>query len=321
MKSAASTAAAAAAAARGKVGRAALRITLCENMRAVPYVPFYLALAGDFWRSEGLAINHVVSPSTAQTATQLLDGSVDVSWGGPMRVMMHHDADPHCPLVCFAQVVARDPFVLVGRGRKPGFRFRDLAGLRVAPAGDVPTPWMTFQDDLQRAGLDPAALAGRRVRPMAVNLAAYLRGTVDVVQVFEPHADRLMREGHGHVWHRFSERGDIAYTTFYSTRRFTRQRSEACHRLVAGMARAQAALFAATPEAIADAVAPFLPDQSPEALTRIIGAYRAAGLWSKVPDLPPSPYVRLKAALISGGLIKRDPAYEVVVDAELSRSA
>ena len=157
-----------------------------------------------------------------------------------MRVMMHHDADAACPLVCFAQVVARDPFLLVGRGRKPRFGFRDLVGLRVAPAGDVPTPWMTFQDDLQRAGLDPAAIAGRRVRTMARNVQAFLRGTVDVVQVFEPHADRLVREGRGHVWHRFTDRGDIAYTTFYATRRFTRARRDACHRLVRGMARAQA---------------------------------------------------------------------------------
>ncbi len=196
-----------------------MRVTLCENMRAVPYVPFYLALAGGYWESEGLDIRHVVSPSTARTATSLLDGSVDVSWGGPMRVMMHHDADPRCPLVCFGQVVARDPFLLVGRTRKPNFRWRDLAGLRVAPAGDVPTPWMTFQDDLQRAGLDPAAIAGKRVRPMARNLEAFRRGAVDVVQVFEPYADRLVSEGRGHVWHRFSERGDCAYTTFYATRR------------------------------------------------------------------------------------------------------
>lgn len=298
--------------------RGALNITLCENMRAVPYVPFYLALAGDFWRSEGLDIRHVVSPSTAQTATQLLDGSVDVSWGGPMRVMMHHDTDPRCPLVCFAQVVARDPFLLVGRARKPGFCFRDLVGQRVAPAGDVPTPWMTFQDDLQRAGLDPAAIAARRVRPMARNLEAYRRGAVDVVQVFEPHADRLVQQGRGHLWHRFSERGDIAYTTFYSTRRFTRTHAEACRRLVRGMARAQAALFAATPRTLADAVAPFLPDLPRDSAARIIGAYRAAGLWARQPDLPPAPYLRLKAALVSGGLILSDPPYERVVDRELS---
>jgi NitT/TauT family transport system substrate-binding protein len=300
---------------------AARKLVLCENMRAVPYVPFYLALAGGYWRSEGLDIHHVVSPATTNTPLKLLEGSADVSWGGPMRVMMHHDANPRCPLVCFAQVVARDPFVLVGRARKASFRFGDLDGLRVAPAGDVPTPWMTFQDDLQRAGLDPAKIAGRRVRPMARNIRAYLRGEVDVVQVFEPHADRLVRAGEGHVWHRFSERGDIGYTTFYATRRVTRKRRDDCWRLVRGMARAQQALFRATPEAIADAVAPFLPELPRAALTRIISGYRRAGLWARRPDFPPAPYLRLKAALVSGGLIRRDPAYEQVVDRELSLAA
>ncbi len=296
-----------------------MRITLCENMRAVPYVPFYLALAGGYWRSEGLDIRHVLSPSTSRTATALLEGSVDVSWGGPMRVMMHHDADPACPLVCFAQVVARDPFLLVGRARKRVFQWRDLVGLRVAPAGDVPTPWMTFQDDLQRAGLDPAAIARNRVRPMARNLEAYRRGTLDVVQVFEPYADALVSQGRGHVWHRFSERGDIAYTTFYAPRRFTRARREACRRLVRGIARAQAALFAATPAELADAVAAFLPKLSRAALARMVESYRANGLWAKTPDLPATAYLRLKAALVSGGLIRRDPPYERVVDLELSQ--
>jgi NitT/TauT family transport system substrate-binding protein len=179
---------------------------------------------------------------------------------------------------------------------------------------------MTFQDDLQRAGLDPAAIAGRRVRPMAANVRAFLRGTVDVIQVFEPHADRLVSEGRGHVWHRFSERGDVVYTTFYATRRFTRARREACRRLVRGMARAQTALSAATPRAVADAVAPFLPELSRDALTRIVGAYRASGLWARTPDLPPAPYLRLKAALVSGGLIRSDPSYDRLVDAALSRA-
>ena len=295
-------------------------LVLCENMRAVPYVPFYLALAGGYWRTEGLDVQHVVSPATTSTPLKLLEGSADVSWGGPMRVMMHHDADPRCPLVCFAQVVARDPFVLVGRGRRPSFRFQDLAGLRVAPAGDVPTPWMTFQDDLQRAGLDPAKVAGRRVRTMARNVRAYLRREVDVVQVFEPYADRLVQDGHGHVWHRFADRGDVGYTTFYATQRMTRARRDDCRRLVAGMARAQAALFRAAPAALADAVAEFLPDLPRDALARMIAGYRASGLWARRPDLPPAPYLRLKAALVSGGLIRRDPPYERVVDQALSRA-
>jgi NitT/TauT family transport system substrate-binding protein len=89
---------------------------------------------------------------------------------------------------------------------------------------------------------------------------------------------------------------------------------------VRGIARAQAALFASTPAAIADAVASFLPKVARGALIRIITSYRASGLWSRRPDLPPSPYLRLKAALVSGGLIHTDPPYERVVDAELSQA-
>jgi NitT/TauT family transport system substrate-binding protein len=290
-------------------------------MRAVPYVPFYLALAGGYWEREGLAIEHVLSPATTNTPLMLLEGRADVSWGGPMRVMMHHDADPRCPLVCFAQVVARDPFVLVGRGRRARFRFADLQGMRLAPAGDVPTPWMCFQDDLQRAGLDPAALAGRRVRPMKRNIAAYLRSEVDVVQVFEPYADQLVSEGQGSVWHRFTDRGDIAYTTFYATRKMTRYRRDDCRRLVTGMSRALADLQRSRADTVAAAVSEFLPDQPRERLVRIIAQYRQSGLWAHSTDLPPTPLLRLKAALVSGGLIRSDPAYGRLIDRELSALA
>ena len=295
-------------------------LVLCENMRAVPYVPFYLALAGGYWQTEGLDIQHVVSPATTNTPLKLLDGSVDVSWGGPMRVMMHHDTDPRCPLVCFAQVVAKDPFVLIGRSRKRRFQWADLQGLRVAPAGDVPTPWMTFQDDLQRVGLNPADIAAHRVRPMARNITAYLRHQVDVVQVFEPYADQLVQQGHGHVWHRFTQRGDIAYTTFYATRQTTTRRRDDCMRLVAGMARAQQALAEASADDVAKAIAPFFPDLHIASLARMVQNYRSHGLWATRPDLPAAAFLRLKAGLVSGGLIQGDPAYEHVIDRELSQT-
>ncbi len=294
------------------------RLILCENMRAVPYVPFYLALAGGYWQSEGLDIDHVVSPAASNTPLMLLEGHADVSWGGPMRVMMHHDADPRCPLVCFAQVVARDPFILVGRGHRPRFRFADLNGLRVGPANDVPTPWLTFQDDLQRAGLNPRQIAGRRLRSMLRNLAAFKRAELDVVQVYEPYADALVSQHQGSVWHRFTDRGDIGYSTFYATRRTTQRRRDDCVRLVAGMARAQKALQRASAANIAHAVAEFLPDVAHESLTRIIENYRSNQLWARSPELPTAAFLRLKAALVSGGLIHSDPCYERIVDASLS---
>ena len=68
-------------------------ITLYENMRTVVYVPFYLAIERGDWSAMGIDVSVQISPSTPETAQGLIDGRVDVSWGGPMRVMLHHDSD------------------------------------------------------------------------------------------------------------------------------------------------------------------------------------------------------------------------------------
>lgn len=299
------------------------RIVLYENLRACSYTPFYLAQLTGGFEAQGLEVDLRLSPSPPETAQGLVDGRADASFGGPMRVMMHHDAararGEDCPLVCFAQVVARDPFILVGRSPNPTFRFEDLVGPRVAVAVDVPTPWMTLRDDLDRAGIDPAAIVRAPDASMGENTEAFVRGEIDVVQVFEPYADRLIAGGHGHVWHRFSTRGDVAFTTFYTTRRFAAERRETCHALTRAIAAALHRLHTTPATETAGIVAPaFFPELGAEALARIIDGYRAARLWPQTPALPVGAFARLKAALLSGGLISHDVPYEAVVDAGLS---
>ncbi|MGI9424607.1 MAG: ABC transporter substrate-binding protein [Hyphomicrobiaceae bacterium] len=289
-------------------------ITLYENLRTTTYVPFYLAIVDKDWERLGLNVRTETSPATAETANALLDGRTDVSWGGPMRVMMHHDQDPDCPLVCFGQVVARDPFMLVGRSPKRTFRFRELIGKRVGVAIEVPTPWMTFQDDLRRAGVDPDAIERAPDRTMAENVERLRDGTVDVIQVFQPYADQAVQAGYGHIWHRFSVRGDIGFTSFYTTRSFIENERETCTILVKGIERALRRLQRQSAQKTAERIAPFFPDLDVVTLSRIIAGYRKSHLWPLEPKLPVTAIVRLKAALLSGGLISRDIPYDSFVD-------
>ena len=92
-----------------------MAITLQESLRAVFYAPFYLALAQHAFEQEGVEIQFVSAPSPGEAGREVMNGAVDVSWGGPMRVMETYELDPACDLVCFAEVVTRDPFLLVGR--------------------------------------------------------------------------------------------------------------------------------------------------------------------------------------------------------------
>ena len=166
-------------------------VTLQESLRGLLYAPYYAALALGAYRREGVAIDFVsaTAPAAAPAVSSLARST---SPGGPMRVMQMYESRADCDLVCFGEVVTRDPFLLIGRKPRPDFGLADLYGKRVATVSEVPTPWLCLQEDLRRAGLDPEALPRIADRTMADNAAALRRGELDAVQLFEPFAEELI---------------------------------------------------------------------------------------------------------------------------------
>src|SRR5260370_42656778 len=98
-----------------------MAIILQESLRALFYAPFYVALAREAFAAEGVEIKFVSSPRPQDAALRLMDGTVDVCWGGPMRGMETYQQVPCCNIVCFARVVTRDPFLLLGRAARRTF--------------------------------------------------------------------------------------------------------------------------------------------------------------------------------------------------------
>ena len=288
-------------------------ITLYENLRTIVYTPFYLADRRGFWADEGLDVNIQLSPDPVETAEGLLAGRADISWGGPMRVMLQHDRDPECQLVAFGQVVARDPFILIGREPNPDFSFRDLCDKRLAIAEEVPTPWMTFQDDLIRAGIDPTHLDIADRAKMSSFPGSLAAGEIDVAQVLEPHASTALAGGKAHIWHRFADRGDIGYTSFYTTRKYLQTNPSICQALLTGVERALNALATDPSDDVAAELATLFPDISLPLLAASIAGYKSSNLWPRQTDPTVTAFVRLKSALLSGGLISTDISFDHVI--------
>jgi NitT/TauT family transport system substrate-binding protein len=297
-----------------------MAITLQESLRGLFYAPFYVALARDAYTAEGVEVEFVSSPRPGDAARNVMDGVVDVCWGGPMRVMQAYHQMPNCDLVSFAEVVTRDPFLLIGREPRPEFALRDLLGLRVATVSEVPTPWMCLQEDLRRAGIVPSRLTRVADGSMADNVAALRRGEVDVVQVFEPFASTLLEDGAGHVWYAQASRGPTSYTTFYARRGLLEARRDELRRMVRAIYRTQKWVAAADGDAIADAIARYFQDVPPAILAASCARYKSLGIWGSDPRLPRVGYDRLRASLVSGGFVSPGTDYEVAVDNGLADS-
>ncbi len=294
-------------------------ITLSENFRALFYTPFYAAHAIGAYEAEKVEVRLRDSPDPGSTAADLRAGRIDVMWGGPLRVVLTHAADPTSDVVCFCDVVARDPFFIIGREPNPNFRPRDLQGVRFASVAEVPTPWLCLQDDIRRDGADPAMLNRINGPSMAENTAALRAGTLDAVQLFQPYAEDLLQSGAGHLWSAAANRGLTAYTTLVTRRSvLTTRRDE-----LAAMVRAMdhtLRWIAGTPGAeIAHALAGFFPDVPKPIYAAAIDRYRALQLYATDPMTRREGVQRLQEAMLSGGVLDRIVPFEQVVDNSLAQ--
>ena len=294
-----------------------MRITIRQSFHAVFYSPLYAAQELGAFAEEGLDVHLSTSTTPVDSYKDLVDGEVDIKWGGHIRVLLGFDRDPDCGLVLFCEVVGRNPFYIVGGSPRPDFALHHLAGLKLAPVGEVPTPWLCLQDDLRRAGLDPQSLDTVTGRTMADNASALRSGEVDVIQLSEPYVESLLREGAGHIWYAGAARGRTAYTGFFTTLGVL----EAKHDLLLGVTRAvyrtQRWMGAHSGAEIADVVQGSFPEVDADVLAAAIGRYRALGVWGDDPLPSEEGFQRLKGALLSGRAIATDVPFEACVDRSL----
>ncbi len=296
-------------------------IVLQENFRALFYTPFYAAHAIGAYEAEKVAVELRDSPDPARTAADLRAGRIDVMWGGPLRVLLTHAADPASDVVCFCDVVARDPFFVIGREPRPNFRPSDLVGPRFASVSEVPTPWLCLQDDIRRDGADPTALTRTHGPSMAENAASLREGRLDAIQVFQPYAEQLLRSGAGHLWYAAANRGLTAYTTLVTRRAVLTTRRDELAAMVRAMYRSLRWLSATPGIEIARALTSFFPDVPTAIFAGAIDRYRALGLYGPDPVTRPEGVARLQAAMRSGGALDRDIPFETVVDNTLANEA
>jgi NitT/TauT family transport system substrate-binding protein len=296
-----------------------VKIKLAENFRAIFYAPFYALKVLDLAAREGVDIEWLPTDSPGGAIDGVKRGAIDLTWGGPMRVMKDHDSTPAdgASLVCFGEVVSRDPFYLVGKPDPAGFNLTALARLRVGVVSEVPTPWLCLQADLRDAGIDTTAMMGaNRVQTgltMAQQLQALKDGGLDVGQFFEPYVSQALAEGAGRLLYAACHRGPTVYTTFLCSRDGLARRREAFTGLTNALQILQEWIAAHDAAELARLTAPFFPHIPSTLFRSSIERYSFDRVWARRPEISRSGFDRLAYSLHAGGFTASRMSYESCV--------
>lgn len=296
-----------------------MKITLAENFRAVFYAPFYALKALNLAADEGVDIEWLAPGAPGGPIDDVKRGTIDLTWGGPMRIMKDHDSTTAngATLVCFGEVVSRDPFYLIGKLDPAGFELTALARLRLGVVSEVPTPWLCLQADLQDVGVDIAAMkSGDSVKTglnMAQQLQALQQGELDVGQLFEPYVSEALAAQDSRLLYAACERGPTVYTTFICSRDGLERHRDAFAALTRALQKLQDWIATQGPTELARVTAPFFPEVPAPLFRASIERYYRDGVWARHPEVSRSGFARLSHSLHAVKFIASPMEYESCV--------
>ncbi len=288
-----------------------MKLTIAENFRGLFYVPFYVLRERAFSRELGLDIDWLPPGSPGGAIDDVKAGKIDLTWGGPMRVMIDHDTTPDDAhrLLSLSEAVGRDPFCLIAR--EPNLSLTDLPALRLSIVKEVPTPWLCLQADLRDQGISiPHQLI--TTWSMQEQLNALANNQVDAIQSFEPFVTQALLDG-GHLLYEASLRGPTVYTGFITSRATLEARHKEVAVLDAALAQALSWVREAGAEATAELVNGYFPELTHHQLTSAATRYLERGVWSHSTSINRAGFERLSNSFFRGGAIRAPANYESCV--------
>lgn len=298
------------------------RIRLRVAFRNMFYTTIYVAVAGGFLADEGLDIDFAHIPA-GQASTDLLKaGHIDITQSGISRSLMDLDAGSSDPPLHIAEINRKDGFFLLSRRPVDHWRWADLAGATLIPVGFTPVPYATLQAAMRWRGVDPASvnlLPGLTAEEM---LARFRSGAADYLQVPNPYAVSLLREGAAHLAATLAdESGYVCYSSFAATQSYIEQNPNTVQRFVNGYAKAQRWVAESEPAAVAARIADLFPEYPRAVLLESVQRYQAAGVWAASPQIGRQGCDRMRDALIAAGLVQSHHPYDRIVRPEFAARA
>ncbi|MDY0323887.1 MAG: ABC transporter substrate-binding protein [Candidatus Carbobacillus sp.] len=299
------------------------KVRLQEVTHSVFYAPQYVALSKGYFKDEGLDVELVDGKGGDKVTTALLSGEADIILVGAEMAVFVNAQDPVDPIRVFARLTQRDGSFLVSREPMPDFKWEDLRGKAYLAQRKGGMPDTIGQYVLRKHGLEPGKDIEYLQHIDYANLApAFVSGTGDVVQLFEPFASQIELEGKGYVVASLgAESGKVLYTSYLTRQSTIQNNRDMLVRFTRAIAKGQAFVQTASSEEIYEAIKDQFPGLEKNVMLTIIDRLKKQDVWGHDPTAPEEDYLTSLELIEQAGHLEKKLPYEQVVDPTIAEDA
>lgn len=287
-------------------------VKVAEVTHSAFYTPFYVAIEKGYFEEEGIKIDLILTSGANNVTAAVISGDVHVGFCGPEATMYVYDNGEKDYLVSFAGLTKRDGQFIVSREKIDNFTLDSLKGKEVLAGRRGGMPIVNFYNALEKENV-----TGVNVNDSVdfANLtSAFVGGTGDFVNLFEPNATKLEKMGYGYVYDSVGKySGEVPYTAFNAKRSYVSANKDIIEGFRKAIDKGLVYTFNNSAEVIAKDILSQFPDTSLDDLTSIIDRYKRADSYLNSSFISGKSYDNLTDMLIKNKMISERLPYSTLI--------
>ncbi len=289
------------------------KVKLSEVTHSAFYAPLYVAIEDGYFKEEGIDLELILTSGADKVAAAVLSKDVQIGFAGPESAIYVYNGGEEDYLVTFAGLTKRDGQFIVGKSGKE-FDWNDLKGKEILVGRKGGMPALNFLNALKNAGINTSDVKLNYSVEFAALAGSYIAGIGDYVNLFEPNATKLEREGYGNVVASIGEKsGSVPYTAFYTQLSYFEENKEVLEKFTRALEKGIDYVKNHNEEEIATIIAPQFPDSSMNDLKTIVKRYKDYDSWLPNGFISEEIYKNLEDIMIDAKLIEDYVPYDKLV--------
>lgn len=290
-------------------------IKLAEVTHSAFYAPLYVAIEAGYFKDNGINIDLILTSGADKVAASVLSNDVEIGFAGPESAIYVYKGGEEDYLVTFAGLTKRDGQFIVSRTPIENFTLNDLKGKEILAGRLGGMPVLNFQNALKNEGINEKEINMNTSVEFAALSGSFIAGMGDFVNLFEPNATNIAKEGLGYIVGNVGAySGEVPYTAFYARKSYLENNNENIKNFTNAIKEGLEYVSTHSAEEIAKIILPQFPDISLKDLTTIVDNYKKYDSWLNNPFITEETYKNLEDIMISADLLDSYVPFENLVN-------